>query len=138
MTRARSQEVLQRIAIIKKAIPSTSRFRCPFRTSSGRTFHLNLHSAIAYNTRHDALAQRQHGGRNAGRRGRNWQPWKENVMPMTSDDVNTEGAEDKIESSKKPTRNAPRRAAAKPKKNAPAKASPAKAATPLRRSTRAQ
>ena len=63
---------------------------------------------------------------------------KENVMPMASDDVNTEGAEDKIESSKRPSRNAPRRAAAKPKKNAPAKASPAKAATPLRRSTRAQ
>ena len=63
---------------------------------------------------------------------------KENVMPMASDNVNAAGAEDEVETSKKPLRNAPRRAAAKPKKNAPAKASPAKAATSLCRSTRAQ
>jgi len=47
---------------------------------------------------------------------------KENVMPMASDNVNAEGAEDEIEPLKKPLRNAPRRAAAKSKKNAPAKA----------------
>ncbi|KAI4690722.1 uncharacterized protein J4E88_002194 [Alternaria novae-zelandiae] len=63
---------------------------------------------------------------------------KENVMPMVSDNLHAEGAEDEVETSKKPLRNTPRRAAAKSKKSAPAKASPAKAATPLRRSTRAQ
>lgn len=63
---------------------------------------------------------------------------KENGMPMASDNGDMESAVNEVESLRKPSRNVPRCAAGGSKKSAPAKSSSAKAATPLRRSTRAK